>query len=147
MPAPDGPADEEKPQTLMQQVNALTKALQGLPRGSRRIHKDSLENRLGLSVYTTRGGVNDPRFTGWYPQPFNPSSRNSAPSPVPHWYKRLQYDPSGSVFTGNPTLIDELRGAYQGRLDSPQFNPLYQGTPPWHSPPSGDNPATPRSEG
>ncbi len=134
----------------MQQADALTKSLRGLPLANRRLHKDSLKVRLGLSVYASRGNINDPRFEGWYPQQSSgdsaPWGTMGGPSPVEQWYKRLQYDPTGSVFMGNPTLSEQMRGAYRGRLDSPQFNPLYQGTPPWHSPPSGDNPATPKWE-
>jgi hypothetical protein len=52
----------------------------------------------------------------------------------PQWHKRLQWDATGSVFMGNPTLPEQMRGANRGRPDSPQFDPLYAGTPPWHKP-------------
>ncbi len=55
---------------------------------------------------------------------------------TPHYqhYKRLQWDATGSVFMGNPTLSEQMRGAYRGRPDSPNFDPIYAGTPPWHKP-------------
>ena len=67
-------------------------------------------------------------------------------TPVSQHYKRLQWDPTGSVFMGNPTLSEQMRGAYRDRPDSPHFDPLYAGTPPWHKPPSGDNPLPQRLE-
>jgi hypothetical protein len=50
------------------------------------------------------------------------------------WSKRLQWDPTGSVFMGNPTLSEQMRGAYRGRPDSPNFDPIYADKPPWHKP-------------
>jgi len=183
MPAPDGPQfePEDKPQTLMEQADALRKAMEGLPNRQHKMHPSSMQAILGLGSMSTLpdGGIFKPEVESIRPvgkTPFPPATfdgkktgykyyvsdmtdgqaedprnllereryvRETPPARVRYhdewtvnsqWSKRLQWDPTGSVFMGNTTLSEQMRGAYRGRPDSPHFDPLYAGKPPWHKP-------------
>jgi len=172
---------EDKPQTLMEQADALRKAMEGLPNRQHKMHPSSMQAILGLGSMSTLpdGGIFKPEVESIRPvgkTPFPPATfdgkktgykyyvsdmtdgqaedprnllereryvRETPPARVRYhdewtvnsqWSKRLQWDPTGSVFMGNTTLSEQMRGAYRGRPDSPHFDPLYAGKPPWHRP-------------
>jgi len=174
---------EDKPQTLMEQADALRKAMEGLPNRQHKMHPSSMQAILGLGSTSTlpeeAGSIFKPEVESIRPvgkTPFPPVSidgstgyryyishddlgatgqdprnllekeryvRETPPAMVRYhdewtvnsqWSKRLQWDPTGSVFMGNPTLSEQMRGAYRGRPDSPNFDPIYADKPPWHKP-------------
>ena len=198
MSAPDGPQfePEDKTQTLMEQAEALRKAMEGLPNRQHKMHPSSMQATLGLGSMATlpkeAGSILRPEVEGIRPvgkTPFPPATfdgkktgyryyvtdpgepsdprnileqeryvRETPPARVRYhdewtvnsqWSKRIQWDPTGSVFMGNPTLSEQMRGAYRGRPDSPNFDPLYADKPPWHkpalhsAPPKWESPETP----
>ena len=150
MPEPDGPADEEKPQTLMERAAALSAAMEGLPHRSRKMHPSSMKAILGLGSHQTlpkeTGSIFRPEMGTRTPTgktPFPPVSidgstgyryyisddptqedprnllekeryvRETPPAkvryhdewtPNPQWHKRLQWDPTGTVFMGVGSL-------------------------------------------